>query len=228
MRRYLEPELPELELVVGVEEQPPADQVPLAELLAAGDPDPPDADVSPDDLLRLSYTGGTTGKPKGARHTHGILAMNMLSHVFELEIRDAEEMLIMAPLPHAAGYIHLAGLTKGAHFTITRKFDPGQFLRLVDREPITWAFLVPTMIYRVLDHDSLVERDISGLETVLYGAAPITPERLGEALEAFGDVFLQVYGQTEMPDIGMVLPKGDHVMGEPQIESCRKPAVAMA
>lgn len=220
----LESDLPNLETVVAIEERPPTDQVSLSELLADADPDPPDVDVAPDDLLRLSYTGGTTGKPKGARHTHGILGMDMLSHVVELEIRDAEEMLFSTPLPHAAGYIHLAGLTKGVHFTVTQKFDPGEFLRLVDAEPITWTFLVPTMIYRVLDNETLDERDVSGLETVLYGAAPITPERLGEAIEAFGDVFVQVYGQTEMPDIGMVLPKGDHVMGEPQIESCGKPA----
>jgi fatty-acyl-CoA synthase/long-chain acyl-CoA synthetase len=81
------------------------------------------------------------------------------------------------------------------------------------------------MIYRTLDHEDLEEHDVSQLDTVLYGAAPITPERLEEALDVFGDIFIQAYGQTEMPDVGMVLPKADHVIGERQIESCGKPAM---
>jgi fatty-acyl-CoA synthase/long-chain acyl-CoA synthetase len=222
----LAPDLPDLDMVVGVETSPPTGQEPLARLLETYSAAAPRGDFEPDpgDLLRLSYTGGTTGKPKGARHTHGILAMNMLAHVTAGEIRDGEEMLISTPLPHAAGYIHLAGLLQGAHFTVTPGFDPEEFLRIVDEEPITWTFLVPTQLYRTLDNDALSSRDVSGLETVLYGAAPITQERLVEALETFGDVFIQLYGQTEMPDVGMVLPKRDHQIGEPWMESCGKPA----
>ncbi|MEF8790866.1 MAG: AMP-binding protein [Haloarculaceae archaeon] len=218
----LEPDLPDLDLSVAVE-NPAEGQASLETLLSeAGGTH--DAEVGPDDMLRLSYTGGTTGRPKGARHTHGILAMDMMAHVMALEIRDAEEILITTPLPHAAGYMHLGALTQGAHLTVTDGFDPEEFLGIVDGDPITWTFLVPTQIYRLLDHEALESTDLSDLETVVYGAAPITAERLAEALEAFGDVFVQVYGQTEMPDIGMVLPKGDHVMGEPQVESCGKPA----
>jgi fatty-acyl-CoA synthase/long-chain acyl-CoA synthetase len=220
----LEAGLPDLEIVIAVDDNPPNGQIRLTDLLEEGDSETLDAGVGPDDLLRLSYTGGTTGRPKGARHTHGTIATNMLAHVVALEIRDAEEMLLMTPLPHSAGYIHLAGLTQGAHFTITRGFDPGEFLRVVDREPITWTFLVPTMIYRTLDHESLDTTDVSELDTIVYGAAPITPERLAEARDALGNVFVQAYGQTEMPDIGMILPKSDHVIGEQQVDSCGKPA----
>ena len=218
----LEPDLPDLELPVAVE-NPVGEQVTLESLVGEAD-GTRDVERAPEDMLRLCYTGGTTGKPKGARHTHGTLAMDMMAHVMALEIRDAEEVLVTTPLPHAAGYMHLAALTQGAHLTVTDGFDPGEFLGLVDSEPVSWTFLVPTQIYRLLDHERLDSTDLSSLETVVYGAAPITAERLSEALEAFGDVFVQIYGQTEMPDIGMVLPKGDHVMGEPQVESCGKPA----
>jgi fatty-acyl-CoA synthase/long-chain acyl-CoA synthetase len=218
----LAPDLPDLELSVAVE-NPVGEQVTLDSLVdEAGAPR--DVERGPADMLRLCYTGGTTGKPKGARHTHGTLAMDMLAHVMALEIRDAEEVLVTTPLPHAAGYMHLAALTQGAHLTLTDGFDPGEFLGIVDTEPVSWTFLVPTQIYRLLDHERLETTDLSSLETVVYGAAPITAERLAEALEAFGDVFVQIYGQTEMPDIGMVLPKGDHTTGEPQVESCGKPA----
>ncbi|MFC6939847.1 AMP-binding protein [Salinirubellus sp. GCM10025818] len=220
----IEPELPDLELAVAVENGV-GEQVPLQSLVAEADGDGTrDVEVGADDMLRLCYTGGTTGRPKGARHTHGTLAMDMMAHVMALEIRDAEEVLVTTPLPHAAGYMHLAALTQGAHLTLTQGFDPEGFLGIVDDEPISWTFLVPTQIYRLLDHEALASTDLSSLETVVYGAAPITAERLTEALDAFGDVFVQIYGQTEMPDIGMVLPKGDHVIGETRIESCGKPA----
>jgi fatty-acyl-CoA synthase/long-chain acyl-CoA synthetase len=218
----LAPNLSELGLSVAVED-PVGEQVTLETLLDEAE-GTRDVDRGPADMLRLCYTGGTTGKPKGARHTHGTLAMDMLAHVMALEIRDAEEVLVTTPLPHAAGYMHLAALTQGAHLTLTQGFDPAEFLGIVDAEPVSWTFLVPTQIYRLLDHERLESTDLSSLGTVVYGAAPITAERLAEALEAFGDVFVQIYGQTEMPDIGMVLPKGDHVMGEPQVESCGKPA----
>jgi fatty-acyl-CoA synthase/long-chain acyl-CoA synthetase len=220
----IEPDLPDLELAVAVENGV-GEQVALQSLLEETDGDGAhDVRVGPDDMLRLCYTGGTTGRPKGARHTHGTLAMDMMAHVMALEIRDAEEVLVTTPLPHAAGYMHLAALTQGAHLTLTQGFDPAGFLGIVDEDPISWTFLVPTQIYRLLDHEALPSTDLTSLETVVYGAAPITAERLTEALDAFGDVFVQIYGQTEMPDIGMVLPKGDHVIDEPQIESCGKPA----
>jgi fatty-acyl-CoA synthase/long-chain acyl-CoA synthetase len=218
----LAPDLPDLELPVAVAD--PAEGQVTVDALAAETDGTHDVEVGPTDMLRLCYTGGTTGLPKGARHTHGTLAMDMIAHVMGLEIRDAEEVLVTTPLPHAAGYMHLAALTQGAHLTLTQGFDPGEFLRLVDTEPISWTFLVPTQIYRLLDHEAIDSTDLSSLETVVYGAAPITAERLADALEVFGDVFVQIYGQTEMPDVGMVLPKGDHVIGEPQIESCGKPA----
>jgi len=105
----IQSEAADLEVVVAVDDDPPDGQLSLESVLAEGSTGDPALDVSvePDDLFRLSYTGGTTGKPKGARHTHGVIAMDMLAHVVAFEIRDGEEMLITTPLPHAAGYIHL-------------------------------------------------------------------------------------------------------------------------
>lgn len=217
----IESELPQLDVQISISE-PIDKQESLDELLNST------KDIynkiDGDDLLMLPYTGGTTGRPKGVRHTHAKFAMDMLAHVTELDIQDAEEMLFMTPLPHAAGYMAFAGLIQGAHFTVTTGFDPGEFLSLINEGEISWTFLVPSQIYRILDHNSIKETDVSGLETVVYGAAPITPERLAEALDMFGQVFIQLYGQTEMPDIGTILPKSDHVMRENQVDSCGKPA----
>ncbi|MFB6123225.1 MAG: AMP-binding protein [Haloferacaceae archaeon] len=218
----IEPALSTLDVRIAVDD-PVEGQEHLDEVLTATE-GTRDVPVAGDDRLMLPYTGGTTGKPKGVKHTHASLGMDMLAHVTELEIRDGEEMLMTTPLPHAAGYIALGGLVQGAHFTLTTGFDPGQFLALVDGGRISWTFLVPTQLYRLLDHDALETTDVSGLNTIVYGAAPITPERLEDGMSAFGPIFIQLYGQTEMPDIGTILPKDDHVVGEQRVESCGKPA----
>jgi fatty-acyl-CoA synthase/long-chain acyl-CoA synthetase len=217
-------DLPELEELIGVSETPPEGMTSLEDALEAANSDAPDVSIDPSDLLRLSYTGGTTGKPKGVKQSHGMIAMDMLAHVIDLDIRHHEEILLMTPLPHSAGYIHLGGLIKGAHLTVTQGFDPAEFLRLVEEEGITWTFLVPTMIYDILDSDALPDADVSGIDTIVYGAAPITSDRLTEALDVFGKVFIQLYAQTEMPDIGTILPKKDHESGGDKITSCGKSA----
>lgn len=218
----IEPELSELDVQIAVE-NPTLNQDLLADVLESTD-ETHDYAVNQDDLLMLPYSGGTTGKPKGIKHTHRTIASNMLAHVIALEIRDAEEMLVMTPLAHGVGYMTFAGLAQGAHFTLKAGFDPEEFLSLVNDSSITWTFLVPTQIYRILDNEQLDSTDVSSINTIAYGAAPITPERLKQAIDLFGEVFIQLYGQTEMPDIGTILPKGDHVLGEEKIGSCGQPA----
>ncbi len=71
-------------------------------------------------------------------------------------------------------------------------------------------FMVPTMIYRLLDHAALDSFDTSSLETLTYGAAPMTANRLGMGLDGFGSVFLQFYGQTEVPNLITTFGKEDH------------------
>lgn len=183
-----------------------------------------DYQIDGDDLMMLPYTGGTTGKPKGVKHTHRTIGMNIISHIMELEVGDAEEMLIVTPLAHGAGYMAIAGLIQGAHFTIKSGFDPGEFLSTLHDTSISWSFLVPTQIYRILDHENLESTDVSEINTIVYGAAPITQDRLQEALDVFGDVFIQLYAQTEMPDIGTILSKRDHVIHKEKSGSCGIPA----
>jgi fatty-acyl-CoA synthase/long-chain acyl-CoA synthetase len=84
--------------------------------------------------------------------------------------------------------------------------------------------MVPTMIYRVLDELADGDYDTSTLETLVYGAAPMKPDRLREGLQKLGDVFLQLYGQYETPDLITVLPKTAHdPADEHRLSSCGLP-----
>jgi fatty-acyl-CoA synthase len=170
-----------------------------------------DVVVDSEDPIAIYYTGGTTGRPKAIVHSQGGLGRNMLSTVIEAEIHRDERILVSTPLPHAAGLFTLAGVIRGARVVIEPRFDVDTVLAAVERHAITWTFMVPTMIYRMLDSPALAARDHSTLRTVLYGAAPISPDRLTEAIEKLGPVFIQLYGQTECPNFATTLSKGDHV-----------------
>lgn len=216
--------LPKLEETVVLSNDAPEGMVASEMLIDAHENETLDAEIGPEDLVFTPYTGGTTGKPKGAKYTHGTFAFDLLAHVMELDITPDDRMLLMTPLPHAAGICLLSGMIRGVHAVITEGFDAGEFLTRLKTDRITWSWVVPTMIYRVLDHNQLETTDVSSLETLVYGGAPIARERLEEALDAFGQVFVQVYGQTEVPTVGTVLPKHDHVFGGGEkLDSCGQP-----
>lgn len=170
----------------------------------------PDIDIAPADPVGHYYTGGTTGRPKGVIHTHENFVMNTYSHIAELDFTGDETLLLMPPLPHSAGAFLWAAVLVGAKSVIRDGFDAKRALTDIEDKDVTWAFLVPTMIYGILDHPLLNETDTSSLETLVYGAAPMTPARLQEGIEAFGPVFVQFYGQTEVPNLITALGKDEH------------------
>ncbi len=162
------------------------------------------------------YTGGTTGRPKGIVHDAGALGTNLLAHVLSGQIRDGEKMLLSTPLPHSAGFFLQAGLLQGATVHIVPRFDPAGFLRHVEEHAISWTFMVPTMIYRLLDALRDQERDTRSLETIVYGAAPIAKDaNRRSARSGSVPIFLQLFGQSECPNFATTLSKEDHLDPEP-------------
>jgi fatty-acyl-CoA synthase/long-chain acyl-CoA synthetase len=183
------------------------------------------------DMAVIMYTGGTTGRPKGIIHTQEAMVLNLFSHLMELNIQDTEVMLLMTPLPHSAGFFLNAGLLKGATHLVETRFDPNRALDRLQHDGVTLTFLVPTMLYRLLDVIALRKPvpDFPHLQTIAYGAAPITVARLEEGLKCFGQVFLQIYGQSEAPNFITRLRREDHVLdsSRPEILSSCGQSVLM-
>jgi fatty-acyl-CoA synthase len=144
----------------------------------------------PDDYATINYTGGTTGKSKGAIRRHRSTAAMTVAVAADFEF---------------PGTVHLM---KG--------FEPEKFLATLEREKINFTLVVPTMIYVLLDHPRLDKTDLGSLELILYGASPMSPTRLVEGLERIGPVFSQLYGQTECYPVS-VLRKADHDAGRPEL-----------
>ncbi|MGW1887918.1 AMP-binding protein [Streptomyces sp. NPDC001970] len=164
----------------------------------------------PDDLMAIYYTGGTTGRPKGVAHSHRTYLSAVLSELLEMSIEGPEVFAHVAPLTHASGMFVLPVLMRGGTNVILGGFSPETLLRSIEREGVTATFMVPTMLYVLMDHMAAAASDTSTLRTIIYGAAPMGRERLVEAMERFGPVLTQVYGQTEAPNQVTVLRKEDH------------------
>lgn len=207
------PQLDQLEICIAVNDD--ADQRPdqfyeFTDLLttyqrSSGPPVQP----TPEDVASISFTGGTTGQPKGVVHTQRSRMMNMYAECIELEITGEDTMLLATPLAHAARLFLVAGLLAGATIVIRSGFDRDRFLEDIE-VGVTWSFCVPTMIYRLLDSSAISASDTSSLRTLVYGAAPMAPDRLEEALTVLGPIFIQLYGQTEVPNLITTLDKHDH------------------
>ncbi len=169
-----------------------------------------------DDLSTLNYTGGTTGKSKGALRYHRENAGAAAAILADFEIPDAPRYLTVAPISHVAGTKVLPTLMRGGTVHMLKGFDPEAVLQTIARERINFTLFVPTMIYVLLDHPALPRTDLSSLELVLYGASAMSPSRLVEGIERIGPVFSQLYGQTECYPVS-VLRKSDHDPKRPEL-----------
>ncbi|MDY0743316.1 long-chain-fatty-acid--CoA ligase [Paucibacter sp. R3-3] len=169
----------------------------------------PDALRRGDDLAGIFYTGGTTGFPKGVMLSHANLCSSAMAlHSDELA-REGGTYLHVAPMFHLAdlGISMVQWLVAQTH-VILPAFEPRSLLDTLERHRVTVVPLVPTMIQMLVDHQAIREpRDLSSLQTIIYGSSPIS-EALVERVMAFlPDVsFMQVYGMTELAPIATINP----------------------
>ncbi|WP_214401333.1 AMP-binding protein [Pseudonocardia lacus] len=186
--------------------------VPLADIVAwtaAGDGTEYDA-TPPDDTVMIVGTGGTTGRPKGVqlgdRTIETMTAIVLMSYPF----RGRPVYLAMAPLTHAAGVLCFPVMALGGRIVVMPAPDTTAFLANVAAHRVTHTFLPPTVIYQLLDHPDLPGTDLSSLQCFWYGAAPMSPTRLEQALTAIGPVMGQLFGQSEAPMMISTLPPAEH------------------
>ena len=179
---------------------------------------PPDVAVDMDDVVMLSSTGGTTGKPKGVMNTHRSVQTFCAHYMMSVHYSSEERIvnLAAAPMTHTAGVLSLPTSARGGTVVIVTKPDPAVLLGSIPKYRVTELFLPPTVIYRLLDVPGLKEKvDFSSLKYLMYGAAPMSVEKLKQAIEVIGPCMSGGYGQTEAPAAISYLPPHEHfVAGE--------------
>jgi len=187
------------------------------------------AEAEADDIVALLYTGGTTGRSKGVTLSGRAMVMNVFLTLTEWEWPTVVNFLCSTPITHATGCMLVPILLRGGTIVLQAGFKAADFLAAIERHRITSTFLVPTMVYLLLDEQSKRPRDVSSLGTVFYGGAPISPARLREAIATFGQVFQQIYSQSEAPNCATVLRKCEHDPAVPErLLSCGRPIAGIA
>jgi acyl-CoA synthetase (AMP-forming)/AMP-acid ligase II len=175
-----------------------------------------DPDVESDagkDLMMYRFTGGTTGKSKCAQYTIDNWLGSRDCYFAENEqmFFSDSRVLHMAPVSHGSGLCLLPTFFRGG-CTVTQNVpDLREWCRNVEKERITVGVLVPTLMYRLLDMPEATRHDLSALKTLAYGAAPISPGKLGQLQTRFGNIFAQTYGSSECLQAVTVLSKADHL-----------------
>jgi len=175
------------------------------------------------DLATVNYTGGTTGRSKGAARDQAGYSAMITSVLTDFGLPERPHYLAAAPMTHVAGTLVQPTLMRGGTVRLMSGFAPDRLLQLIERERINCTLLVPTMIYTLLDHPDLARTDLSSLQSLIYGASPMSPTRLMEGLERIGPVFAQLYGQTEGYPLTF-LNRADHDPRQPDLfASCGQP-----
>ena len=175
-----------------------------------------DVDVEPDDSAWLFYTSGTTGAPKGAMLTHRNLLAMIMGYYADICPRLGQHDVILhaAPLSHGSGLWALPNIAKAAKNVITESisFNAEEVLTLIQEHRVTNMFSVAAMIKRMMECPLIDQCDHSSLRSLCYGGGPMMVTDIIKAIETFGPVLVNLYGQGESPMTISCLQQWEHVL----------------
>jgi long-chain acyl-CoA synthetase len=198
-------------VLAGVERRPSPKTWDMGELIArhAGAPDPA-APVAPEAIAFLTYTSGTTGRPKGAMNTHANVAHN--AEVYRIWMGlDARDVIVgAAPLFHITGAIaHLAAAALvGAPVILTYRFDAPELLRQIERRRGTFLMASITLYNALMHHPAIHSHDLRTLTKCFSGGAPIAPALVEQFWSLTGAYIHNLYGLTETTSPSHAVPLG--------------------
>ena len=186
-------------ILTGAERRPWASS--LDDLVQRGSPEAPAVDPTQGLGGSMIYTGGTTGKPKGAVRS-GVNPRLTLDLMQALGmIHEGQVHLVAGPLYHSApGSFALFTTVLGGTVVVMRKFEPEQALHLIHTHRVTSTFMAPTLVKRILDLPEAVRAryDVASMKSLVVAAAPCPMRVKEEALRYFGPCFYEFYGSTEL------------------------------
>ncbi len=177
--------------------------------LPRGEPLAEQADVDlAEDVAALPYSSGTTGLPKGVMLTHRNLVANLVQTQAVFRLSSDDVLVAVLPFFHIYGMqvIMNLGLAAGAKVVTLPRFDLEQFLRIVQDERVTRAYVVPPIALGLAKHPLVDRYDVSSLRLAFSGAAPLGAELEVACAQRLGCRVSQGYGMTELSPVTHAVP----------------------
>lgn len=195
--------------IVVLGDDAPAGTLAYARLIAGGAAEPSWSE-DPDALAALPYSSGTTGASKGVRLTHRTLVSNVLQVDQILPLPSGTVVLGFLPMFHIYGFaaITLSALVGGATLVTLPRFEPEAFLSAIETYRITRVGVVPPVVQFLANHPMVEGRDLSSLERVGSGAAPLGADVEDRVVARLGRPVTQGYGMTESSGVWATTPVG--------------------
>ncbi|XP_018830336.1 4-coumarate--CoA ligase 1-like [Juglans regia] len=199
--------------IMCIDSPPDQDCLHFSELTQADENSIPKVDISPDDVVALPYSSGTTGLPKGVMLTHKGLVTSVAQQVDgenpNLYFHSEDVILCVLPLFHiySLNSVFLCGLRAGAAILIMPKFDIVSLLELIQKHKVSIMPIVPPIVLAIAKSPDLEKYDLSSIRMLKSGGAPLGKE-IEETVKAkFPNAkFGQGYGMTEAgPVLSMCL-----------------------
>jgi len=211
-------QLPERSKIPGVKNfiavsNAPGGWLDYENLLAQGSPVEPDYEVDNRELGHIVYSSGTTGKPKGImwrRDSYLLVARNLLLDILS-DLGGNDIFLGLQPIYHAVSSFVLPCWMRGVTQVVTPKFDAETVFPIIEKENVTVIKTIPILINRYIVHPDIKKYNFEKIHSIIYGASPIATDKLRQAIGIFGQVFIQNYGQSEVPLTLACLKKHEHV-----------------
>lgn len=187
---------------------------PVEDFLAGHDDAPWDpAPVTPDDMALLQYTGGTTGMPKAAVLTHRSLtaSVQMYNEMSKAEpaVVAGQPCLVYGPLFHIMGLVTamMKRFTEGGPVHLRQRFDPAQAVDEIETHKIATLSGVPTVWIGLLRVPNIETRDLSSLQYIASGGAPLPVDTYMQVRDLTGLGLRGGWGMTELAPAGTQVPR---------------------
>jgi fatty-acyl-CoA synthase len=166
---------------------------------------------SRDEAQAIKFTGGSTGVPKGVMQPYRAWVATLVNQIHAFGFDAEDRYLISAPVTHGTSTYLLPILAQGGCHVLPASNKPAELLRSFREDGITTTFMPPTLLYMLVAEVAAQGQPLQlpRLKHLIYGGAPMPPEKIRVVRECFGPVLETTYGQTEAPQVVSVMRSDD-------------------
>jgi acyl-CoA synthetase (AMP-forming)/AMP-acid ligase II len=165
--------------------------------------------LPPEATQAIKFTGGTTGPPKGVMQTYRAWMANISNQIHAWGFDEHERYIVAAPITHGTSTYILPILAQGGCHVVLAGAGAQAVRTAFKERGGTACFMPPTLVYMLMGLPGASRADFPHLRRLIYGGAPMPPEKIREVRDFFGPVLGTTYGQTEAPQILTVMRPED-------------------